>query len=334
MPGRRNFRDVELVYLPAIFLAALLVPVASAGLLLPERVVLVMRSLENQVAIQQPSVDVRILFGVLSVLWAACWLAMFLSDREGAPSPWSQTVYGLGAIFLTVEALVVITGAGRSSEAPSLAFGWFAATFVTSFGGMYLATRLEDGRATTESAGDESGLRPRLEMSSTQKAVWIGSQRAWGYRFTVIAFPVMLAAMVIVNATVKGAYPVWGIPQWLVMILLCGYSLLVASVEVVVGHKDVSIRGGPLRVPLKKIPLDAIEGAEPIDVRPWDYGGWGYHPKRGRTAFIMRGGDGLLIHTRRGRDVVVTIEDSEQAAALINDLLQQGSKDGIAISTA
>lgn len=331
MSGRRTFRDLELLYLPAIFLTALLVPVATAGFLLPERVALIMNPLENDADIQHLWIDVRVVFGALSALWAAGWLGMFLSDREGAPSPASQTVYGLGGVVLAIEALVLITSMGRSPEETGLSTGWFGMTVVAMLGGMFLATRLEHARARTEKVGDESGGRPRLRLSSTEKAVWIGSQRGWGYRFVVIGIPLLLAAMLILSV-VADAYPVWG-PQWLLLILACAYPLVVASVEVVIGNKDVSIKGGPFRVPLKRIPLDAIEGAEPIEVKPRDYGGWGYHPKRGRTAFIIRRGSGLLIHRRGGRDVVVTIEDSEQAAALINDLVEQPFDDGVLMSS-
>lgn len=334
MPRRRDFRNLELVYLPSIFLAALLLPVVTAGWLLPKRVALSTHSLANGTDIQNLWVDVRVFFGVLSALWAACWLGMFLSDRESAPSPVSQPVYGFGAVFLTIEAIVLLTAAGRSSAETGPAIEWFGLTSLTMLGGWFLATRLEHLRARTESAIDETGFRPRLGMPATKKAVWIGSQRGWGYNFTVFLSPLAFAGFVIYAVINQNSYPVWGFAQWLLFTAMLAYSLLLISVEVVIGRKDVSIRGGPLRVPLKKIPLDAIEGAEPLDVRPRDYGGWGYHPKRGRTAFIVRGGDGLLIHMRRGRDVVVTIQDSEQAAALINDLVEQRSEGSALMPTS
>ena len=57
------------------------------------------------------------------------------------------------------------------------------------------------------------------------------------------------------------------------------------------------------------------------------WGGWGY-PKvprrRGATAIVMRGDDGLRVVARDGRELVVTVPEAGTAAALLADLVRRG----------
>jgi hypothetical protein len=83
------------------------------------------------------------------------------------------------------------------------------------------------------------------------------------------------------------------------------------------------VRYGPLPWPTSHIALSSIKTAIAIDVRPSAHGGWGYRGSRrlfGKAAVVVRGGDGIRIDLADGTEFVVTVDDAEQGAGVLNDL--------------
>jgi hypothetical protein len=97
-----------------------------------------------------------------------------------------------------------------------------------------------------------------------------------------------------------------------------------SSVRVTVGADGVRTTAAP-GWPTVTIPLDRIESADTIDVRPLRWGGWGY---RGsvrlfrRAAWVVRAGPGLRLQLRGGRVFVVTLDDAESAAAAVRHFVR------------
>jgi len=67
--------------------------------------------------------------------------------------------------------------------------------------------------------------------------------------------------------------------------------------------------------------VNRIESASVIDVRPMEWGGWGY---RGmltlmrQAAVVLRAGPGIRVDLADGRVFVVTVDDPETGVALLN----------------
>jgi hypothetical protein len=101
-------------------------------------------------------------------------------------------------------------------------------------------------------------------------------------------------------------------------------SVAAGSVRVSVGTNGVRVRPGILPLALVRLPLDRIQSAQAIDVRPMQWGGWGYRGSlrfATRAAWVVRGGPGLRVDLRDGSTFVVTVDDADHAAAALNALL-------------
>ncbi|MGO9672471.1 MAG: hypothetical protein ACLPS1_28540, partial [Streptosporangiaceae bacterium] len=71
-------------------------------------------------------------------------------------------------------------------------------------------------------------------------------------------------------------------------------------------------------------PLPRITAAERIDLKPMQWGGWGYRGSRtafGRAAVVLRGGDAIRLRLTDGSEFAVTVDDAATGAALLTDLL-------------
>lgn len=112
-------------------------------------------------------------------------------------------------------------------------------------------------------------------------------------------------------------------PAWLLGVLvLAGVACLsLASIRVTADGRGLSVKYGVLPWPKTQIGVDRIESASVIDVRPMEWGGWGY---RGtltlmrQAAVVLRAGPGIRVDLSDGRVFVVTIDDPETPVALLN----------------
>jgi hypothetical protein len=97
-----------------------------------------------------------------------------------------------------------------------------------------------------------------------------------------------------------------------------------AEVHVRVDEQAMRIAFGPLGFPRMKVAVDRIAHAEKMAVQPMANGGWGYRGSLtalGRAAVVIRGGEGLRLALRDNKTLVVTVDDAETGAGLINDLV-------------
>jgi hypothetical protein len=108
----------------------------------------------------------------------------------------------------------------------------------------------------------------------------------------------------------------------LVLGLAIGLTLVVfLHWTVVVGEVGLTVRSALSR-PRFVIPLNEVEMAEVVQVRPLpEFGGWGIRGgKGGRVGVIIRKGPALQVHRSGGRIFLVTVDDAETGAALLNTL--------------
>jgi len=88
-----------------------------------------------------------------------------------------------------------------------------------------------------------------------------------------------------------------------------------------VSQRGVFVSLGWLGAPSWSVPLSDIEAAEVENVAPMSYGGWGYRLRPGVRAIVVRGGDSLRLVRSDRDDLVLTVDDAETGAALVNSLL-------------
>ncbi|MCF3145208.1 DUF1648 domain-containing protein [Streptomyces platensis] len=98
-------------------------------------------------------------------------------------------------------------------------------------------------------------------------------------------------------------------------------SLPMASVRVTVDRRGLTLAPALLssRCRFRRVPLDRIEEAGSRRIACFaEFGGWGYRIRAGRSGFVLRSGEGIVVRLTNGREFVVTVDDAATAAALLN----------------
>jgi lysylphosphatidylglycerol synthetase-like protein (DUF2156 family) len=158
-------------------------------------------------------------------------------------------------------------------------------------------------------AGPPTGPRPPGDS-----AAWTGrAHLAWWLPLLLVAIGVVLA--VSARSAVVGAVPA--------AVLLLVY-LAFGWIRVSVDARGLRIRYGLLPRPVTSVPLDHVSQAERIDLRPLEWGGWGYRGSRKafrRAAVVLRSGDAIKLKLTDGSEFAVTVDDAATGAAVLADLL-------------
>jgi len=148
---------------------------------------------------------------------------------------------------------------------------------------------------------------------------------AWITTVTVPLFAIvslmMLAAAVtmlffmardgVVGADILGA---------VVLLVLVVPMLAFARLRISVDWRGLKVVTWILGIPLKTIPLTAIESVQTDALEPMQWGGWGYRFMPGRSAIILRAGPGVVITLTNGKQFALSLNAPETPAALLTTL--------------
>ncbi|MET7405451.1 MULTISPECIES: hypothetical protein [Streptomyces] len=99
--------------------------------------------------------------------------------------------------------------------------------------------------------------------------------------------------------------------------------LVTGAVTVTVAPRGVTVRSAVLPFLRRRFPLGRIESATARWTRPIEIGGWGYRWNPGLVAVSLREGDALWITRTDTTRFVITVDDADTAADLVNQLLRQ-----------
>lgn len=103
---------------------------------------------------------------------------------------------------------------------------------------------------------------------------------------------------------------------------------MIAHMQVTVDWRGLRIVSTLGHIQLKRIPLEQIVSVEVTEIRPAEWGGWGYRVMPGRSAVVMGAGPGLIIATTAGKQFAVTVGDPGTAASLLLALRDRKHDDG------
>lgn len=217
---------------------------------------------------------------------------------------------GMGAATWLISAGLTLH-AGNAGEA---VLGWWLAALMASFlyGAVpyFIAPKPDPMRVFSVKAYDG-----HVPLGAQETGAW---SRAITSKLLMLMALVLLAvaAVIYLPSIIAGD----GVGSWL------GFGAMLASVVVValIAHLQVTVDWRGLRIvstvghiPLKRIPLEDIADLDARELRPSEWGGWGYRVMPGRSAVIMRAGPGLVISTVQGKVFAVTVPDPEAAAGLL-----------------
>jgi len=162
-----------------------------------------------------------------------------------------------------------------------------------------------------------------------REVLWEGTLKSPLLRWGVTAIMgVILMAILIINNFAQADERIVGwdwlavtIPLLIAIVASSGLAKL--RVEV---RRDVfEIFYGDLNWPRQKISWDSVANVRVIDVRPTQWGGWGYRwvPTQKAWAAVLRAGEGLRFEFGNGKVFVITIDDADNALAAIRRVLDE-----------
>jgi hypothetical protein len=246
-------------------------------------------------------------------------------DRGKRPVPAGPALAGvlaagLGALFAVLSLAVVIANAGATSwHEAELPLGWALASVAAMIAsGWAAAVALRPIRLGAPAAPDAPGGTGEqggagLALRPDERAGWVGAGHARWPLVTAAALAVATVVAAVVTAS------------WVAAVCaLTGLSiLLVGAVHVTAGVQGVRA-ASPVGWPRVTLPLDQIEAARAIVLRPTDRGGWGYRGSlrlAGRAAWVVRRGEALELRLTDSRAFAVTVDGAADAAAVVNALI-------------
>ncbi|NYF11045.1 hypothetical protein HDC94_002201 [Leifsonia sp. AK011] len=266
---------------------------------------------------------------LLSLGYAAFAFAVTRTARTEGIS-WSQRgVLATGA-FLAV----VVTAAGAGSAV--LQAGLADATAAPSVLPL-LSTAIVVGllatvgawfalpRHTATAAADPSA-RPVLDLAPTERAVWTRRVEPGRRVVGLVIGGIALAAT-------AGAIVVWASAPLLSLVIWVGIlALVIVAVTstmfwtIRVDASGVDVRSA-LGAPRFHYPIEKLAGATVTEINPTrDFGGWGIRAGGGRrTGIVVRAGGAIELRRVDDRSLVVTVDDAEQGAALVNALIARSA---------
>ncbi len=175
-------------------------------------------------------------------------------------------------------------------------------------------------------ASERAGLPPRpIELGGTERVAWFG-------RASSLGFATGSLTLVFIGTVVLIAFGGGGASTGFVLLAVGLVMVSFMSVDVAVSDQGVRVRAGAVHWPHVQLDLDEIEGARAVDLKPMQEGmwsGWGYRGSLRwfrHAAWVLRSGPALELELSGDRRFAVTVDDADEAAAVLNGLLARASR--------
>jgi len=173
------------------------------------------------------------------------------------------------------------------------------------------AARVGTRLPTSDAASSLAGTAPVMSLEPGEHAVWrTVLHNSW---LTAGGIATIVAGVVIAAGT-----------MWWILLpsVFAGLAMLsFGRLEVRADRSGVRVAYGPMRWPSTTVAMDRIDKATVIDVRPMEWGGWGYRGSlklMNQAAVVHRAGPGVRLDLDDGKVFVVTVDDPETPAGLVN----------------
>jgi hypothetical protein len=224
---------------------------------------------------------------------------------------------GLGGVFAAVSLGTVVANSGASSwHGADVAVGVVVVAVLGAMAaaGLVAAHALGPPRAVpTRAPGpDDPAVAPAVRVGPGERVGWVGACHG--------RWPLGAAAATAVLAAGVALVDLW-LGALLALIPLA--LLAIATVHVSVGTRGIRAASA-IGWPGVSFALDEIASVRAIDLKPLQWGGWGYRGSLrffGRAAWVLRAGEALEVRLTDGRVFAVTVDGAAEAAAVATGLL-------------
>lgn len=155
-----------------------------------------------------------------------------------------------------------------------------------------------------------------LRFAPGESVVWVDqAAMAWARWVAAVA---ALAAVVMF----------WILPPVTIPLAIVALALaLTSELAVRIDGRGVHTLWGPFGWPRPRVPLEQITAARCEEIRPMQWGGWGYRVSPRGVAAVIRRGPGLVISRAGKPDYAVTVPHAADGANVLNALLAREHAD-------
>jgi hypothetical protein len=229
---------------------------------------------------------------------------------------WITVLLGVGLTGALLEQRTAASVSNAQNPTTALILGALGAT-VLAAGSWFLLPKAEKSPTEAETVG----VAP-VALADSERASWIRTASvSKSIMLVFVGIGVIIgAAEILVVITTEGQFWWFSIIPVVVLVILLSNLTFTVRID----SRGVRIRS-VIGFPSVWIPLDNLESANVVDVLAFSqYGGWGVRWNlSGRLGIILRSGQALEIHRKKGLTVVITIDDATTAAGLINGLVKR-----------
>ncbi len=263
-------------------------------------------------------------FGLIFGLILVAFLTAMASLARGHLSPQGALVTGavvglMAGLAAAVLAETAWTQRGLDSWEQATTSGWHVAWVLgVALAAAAIGAWCAGALSTREKAIIGDAEAPVLNLSKNEVAAWSGGMSN-GLLLALAAALIVIGGIVAVATN-----PVSG----LVMAAAGLIAVSLSSIRVHAGPAGLTVNYGLLPWPRTQITIDRIETASAIDVRPMEWGGWGYRGSvklMKQAAVVVRGGPGVRLDLNGNKTFVVTVPEAELPASVINGYLLRDS---------
>lgn len=235
------------------------------------------------------------------------------------PSTWSRWILsGLAALGAGAAAayLLALTGTAQSGDPAGVTSIWgLAAVGVALLWGWVTyavhSRAVLERRALVEALPERSRVVPVpvTQQDPTRWATAVRSRTLIGTAaFTVVVFTAAVALLL------NRGDPVSAIVLGVLGMALSAFTLAWASIEITVDETGLTVRSAVVPVTLRTVPNSEVLGVQTADLDPMAWGGYGLRATPARTAYIVRGGPGIVVHRASGRPFALEIPEGQEVA--------------------
>jgi len=251
-------------------------------------------------------------FGVIVTLATLFQSAGVYTRTLLGSSVWLSTLITVGVVG-SVYLQIGLADARDVGDGAGIGFWLIAGTV----GGLLLAVPAALLAPRAPLVADDEAATPALGLAKQERAVWSRSTAPQSWLFAALFGGIFLLLGGVSLALAASGEPYWS--TLLVAVLLLPVAVGSSFWRVRVSSAGFTVRS-LLGLPRFTVPIDQIESARVTQVSPLgDFGGWGVRwGSKGRIGVVVRSGEALEVSRKHGRTIVVTVEDAESAAALIN----------------
>lgn len=157
----------------------------------------------------------------------------------------------------------------------------------------------------------DPGAVPTMPLEPGEHAVWTGTLHSRWLLYLGI------------GSLVLGVLAAAGTFWWLALPAIVSAVAVssLATLRVTADRNGLTVRYGWLPWPRTTVGTERIKTASVIDVKPMQWGGWGYRGSlklMRKAAVVHRAGPGIRLDLNDGRVFVVTVDDPDVPVALLN----------------